>query len=1036
MERNFYVRKLKICFFLAMFLTSFIGFAQESKQVTGKVSDESGSMPGVTVQVKGSKTATMTDEKGNYSIQVTDQNSIIEFSSLGYQRHEEKVGKRNVVDVKLVMSLNSLNEVVVVGYATQKKINLTGAVDNINLDDVKDRVLTDASQILQGKSSGVLITQISGQPGRDQAELRIRGVSSLDNNNNPLVIIDGVESSLGDVNPNDIASISVLKDAAAASIYGNRAAGGVLIVTTKVGKKGLEVYYVGTVSMQEATRIPKSLSPLDFAIANNEGRLNSGLPVAYSAEDIQNYTEAILPEYQGVDMYKEYVSNGLTQNHYLSARGGLPGKYDFSVSGGYLGQDGILIGTDQKKTSYSANVNTYFLDQKLKVTGRLLGYESKTSELDVSTESVFFSVGSTRPTAFFKSSEGLYAYPAISYSSYKNGGGTFRTYNNLKYQFGLELKPIKSLTWNALYASTGNNLNYTNFSPNLYTAGSVLDGNGIYRPSDVDLRSDYSTRKTFNSTLQYEQSFKKAHQLNLLAGYEAIQYDAGGFGAKGNNLSANLPILALADPASVAAVIIDNSRRTSLSFFGRVNYNYAGKYLFEANIRRDASSRFIKGQQWGTFPSVSAGWIISNESFLKQTNWLDLLKVRISWGQLGNEGIGTNYAASDVLSSGADYNFGRTIVSGSAITLFANRNTTWETTEQFNLGLDLSFLNRFTVNANYFDKKTSNILARITVPPSLGISGTPYQNVGVMTNKGVELGIEFNSNPAKAFKYTINGNMSYQKNKVIDIGPLPFIFHTAVSGFSPPAGVIRSAVGESFGSYFGMVADGIYQISDFNWQNNNDASIAFYDRNFVLKSENADPSGIMKKPMPGDIKFRDLNGDGIINENDKKIIGKPLPDYIYSLNLNGRYKSFEVNVLAQGVFGADAYIMGPGVTPFWNGTGNISPETYTNRWTPDNPSNTWQRLYDDRTRSNLISSYYLQNATYLRIKNVTLGYAFKQKFLDRLKVRSLKLFLTAENLFTITSLSKGFDPEKSFNRITSDFHPQVRTTAFGLNIGL
>jgi len=1009
----------------------------QTKQIEGHITDQNGTpLAGVTVAVKGTTAVALTNEEGDYHIAIPEGGTLLVFTIVGFEPVERAINNNSIINLSMTNSINDLDEVVVVGYATQKKINLTGAVDNINLDDVQDRVLTDASQVLQGKSSGVLITQISGQPGRDQADVRIRGISSIDNNSDPLIIIDGVESTLSDVNPNDIASISVLKDASAASIYGNRAAGGVLIITTKEGRSGLDVNYVGTMSVQEPTRIPEAASSTEFARAYNEGRLNSGLPIGYTDEDIRLFEEAALPEYKGVNLYDEYFSNALTQNHYLSARGGQPGKYDFSISGGYLGQDGILVGTDQRKISYLANINTFFLNGKLKVSGRLLGYERKMNELDKSTEGILQTVGTTRSTAYFKSTGGLYSYPAINYSSYVNGGGTFRSNSNLKYQLGLELKPVESLTWTALYASTGNSLDFTRFSPNQYTAGSVFDEDGVYRPSTINLQRNYSTLGTFNSTLRFDKSFTDVHNFSALAGYEAIEFKTEGFGARGTDLSANLPILSLADPASIAPIDIANAKRTSLSFFGRINYNYDEKYLLEANIRRDGSSRFMAGKRWGTFPSVSAGWVLSKESFLQSADWLDLLKIRGSWGMLGNSGIGTNYAASDVLSAGLDYNFGGTIVPGTAISLLANRNTTWETTEQLNIGIDMSVLNRLSVNVNYFHKETSDILARITIPGSLGISGTPYQNVGTMTNKGIELGIEYTSNPTKAFQYSINGNVSYQKNRVVDLGPLPYIFHSAVSGYAPPAGVIRSIVGESFGSYFGMVADGIYQIEDFNWQNNNDPNIDFYDREFILKENYADPSGIMQNPMPGDIRFKDLNDDGIINDADKQIIGKPLPDYIYSLNLNGRFKNFELNILTQGVLGADAYIMGAMVTPFWNGTGSISKEMYENRWTPDRPNTTWQRLYDDRTRSGLISSYYLQDAAYLRLKNVTLGYSFDSNVLHKLRVKSLKLFLSVENLFTITHLDKGFDPEKSFNRITSDFHPQIRTTSFGLNIGL
>lgn len=1035
MKNGLYTFKISTLYVLLILLNIGPSYSQSTHQVSGIVSYNGSRLPDVTVKVKGQPTSTITDKEGKYQINAPALGTLV-FTNLGYESKEELINNRSQININLLPTEQSINTVVVVGYGTQKKINLTGAVDNVSLKDVEGRVLTDASQILQGKSSGVLLTQISGQPGRDQADIRIRGISSIDNNSAPLVIIDGIESSLKDVNPNDIASISVLKDAAAASIYGNRAAGGVIIVTTKEGSSGLSIDYVGTVSIQEPTRLPVAASPVEFAKAYNEGRLNSQLPIGYTDEDIKNFEEAVLPEFKGVNMYDEYFSNGLTHNHYLSARGGQPNKYNFSLSGGYMNQDGILIGTNQNKISYAANINTFFWDGKMKVSGRLLGYNNNMDELDVATASVLQTIGSMRSTAYFQSTSGLYAYPALSYSSYINGGGTFNKDNNLKYQLNAEINPLEGLVWKSTFANSDNSIDFTRFFPNQYTAGSVFDEEGVYRPSEISQRREYQKQTTLNSTLYYHKIFADKHEFSTLAGYEALAFETSGFGARGNNLSANLPILELADPSSISPVSVSNARRTSLSYFGRLNYNFDERYLLEANIRRDGSSRFLKGKQWGTFKSVSAGWVISKEAFLKHVDWLTLLKLRGSWGTLGNAGIGSNYAASDILSAGLDYTFGGTVVPGTGISLLANRNTTWETTEQLNIGLDFDILNRFLVTANYYRKETRDILARVTIPGSLGISGTPYQNVGTMRNNGYEIGIEYANNTLKEFQYRINGNISYQKNRVVDIGPLPYIFHTASSGYSPPAGIIRSMVGESFGSYFGMVADGIYQINDFNWQENNNESIAFYDRKFTLKEGHANPSGIMPKPMPGDIKFKDLNSDGVINEDDKQIIGKPLPDYIYSLNFNGSYKNFELNILAQGVLGADAYIMGAMVSPFWNGTGSISKELYDNRWTPENPSTTWQRVYDDRTRSNLISSYYIQDAAYLRIKNVTLGYSFPKDLLSRLKVKSLKAFITVENLLTISALSKGFDPEKGFNRITSDFHPQVRSTAFGLNIGL
>ncbi len=1031
-------RFLLVCCVLAFCLDQL--YAQKTPTVSGLIISQKTTQPlaGVTIAIKDGKAKAVSDSTGRFSIPVNSLiNDVLIFSYVGFESQEIKINKRSFINIVLAEKARALDEVIVVGYGRQKKINLTGAVDNVTLSDVDDRVLTNASQILQGKVPGLTIVQNSGQPGQDAAQIRIRGVSSIENNNDPLVIIDGVQGELTDVNPNDIESMSILKDAAAASIYGNRAAAGVIIITTKTGASTFGVNYIGTVSMQQPTALPKSVNAATYARLYNEAAKSSGSTIGFTDEQIAKYDQGTDPEYMGTNWYDKYVTNAFMHNHYLGLKGGEPNKYRYSLSGGYLDQDGILVGTGSRKVNYLANVTGFLYNRKLQLNAVLSGYDANDRELFDPTPSVLQQVGNNRPVAYFKSSEGLYSYPARYLGAKELGAGITRGRNNFKYQLGVQVQPLKWITLNVNYANNTYNSDYLRYVPNYSTAAGIQDGEGTKQQSEINIQTQKSTLKTFNSTLQLQKSWKQ-HNFSLLGGFEAIEYTINSTNVSGSKLSSNQPVLAYADPSTIVVKPATIAERASLSVFSRFNYNYDEKYLFEANLRRDGSSRFLKGNQWGNFPSFSAGWVISKEKFMEGNRIFNLLKLRGSWGRLGNEGIQTFYAASDVLASGNNYSFGGIVVPGTATALLANRNTTWETTEQTNIGLDAGIMNRWNITANYFYKKTYDVLARVTVPLSLGTSANnPYQNIGTVENKGVELGIQYNNDPKHAFTYTVNVNLTWLKNRVVDLGKLEYIFHNdLITGYAPPSGIIRSAVGQPFGSYYGLIAEGIYQLSDFTWQNNSDPNIPYYDRQFVLNSKLPDPSGVMSKPVPGDIKFKDRDGNGMITDDDKTFIGKSQPAYVYSLGFNARYKNFELNLLAQGVLEADSYLMGAMVSPFWNLSGNLSKDMANSRWTPENPSSKYQRLYIDRNRNNIISSYYIQNAAYLRVKNLMLGYSLPPKMLAPYKIKTLKVFATVENLLTFSGFDNGFDPEKSFNRITSDFYPQVRTYAFGINVGL
>lgn len=1009
-------------------------------QVKGRVVDADNHEPlaGVNVVIAGTSSGTITNVDGVYSVSATKDATLV-FSFVGYSSQEVAVGSQKTIDVQLHTDVETLNEIVVVGYGTQKKANVTGAAETVDLDGINSRAITNSGQILQGKVAGVQIVQNSGQPGQDDATIRIRGVSSLDNNNAPLVIIDGVQGELGDVHPNDIASMSVLKDASSAAIYGSRASAGVILIETKRGKNALRINYTGSVSLQTPTALPDVVNAATYAELLNEGRANSGYPAKYTDEEIALYRSGDDPQYSSTDWYDEYFSPAVMQNHYLNLSGGEYGQYNFSVSGGYLNQDGVLYGTDAKKLTYRVALNTYFLDKKLKVGALINGYDKDENELTSSSTTILAAAATTAPTAFFKSldtltGETLYGYGGRYFAMKDAGGGITRDRSNIKYQLDAQLEIIKGLKARVLYGKTSYEYHYVRLVPSVSIAGNVFDGEGSITQSSLETTDTRNTQGTLFSTLTYDRSWGD-HSLMAMLGFEQQEFISTTTDASISYLLANKPVFALGDP-STRYVSGDAYEYATRSGFARINYSYKDRYLLEGNLRRDGSSRFADGHRWGSFPSVSAGWRVSDEKFMAPVTWIKDLKVRVSLGQLGNQNIGEYYASYDRLDPDENYTFGGTLVSGTGTTVLANRNVTWETSTQKDVGLEGSMLNgRFTFTLDYFHRKNEDLLLRLSLPGSLGMGSNtpPYQNVGTMINRGAEVTLGYKG-AVEDIHYDISVNTAYNKSRVENIGTLDYLAHDdIVSGYSPPSGIIRSYVGEQFASYYGYVAEGIYQVDDFTWQDDSDPNIDFDDRVFVLKDGLADPEGIMADPAPGDIKFKDRDSDGEITEDDETIIGNSQPKWTFSLNFNATYKDFFFSLLAQGVANTDAYLIGSLITPFWNGTGPISQEMADHRWTPEHPSTTQQRLYSDTQRANIISSYYIQDASYLRIKNIKLGYKLPTTRFGFATDVDAQVFASVENAFTFTSFT-GFDPERTYNKITGDFHPQIRIYTLGVNV--
>ena len=717
------------------------------------------------------------------------------------------------------------------------------------------------------------------------------------------------------------------------------------------------------------------------------------------------------------------------QNHYLSLRGGEK-NYKFSNSVGYKDQDGILAGTSSKRLSYNSNLNGSFVKNKVRVNLGLVGYSEKGKELISPTSTALAEISGSLPTAFIQSIDtltgdpNLYSYPGRFLGAMNLGGGIENKLNSLNSRASVEIEPVKGLIGKILLGNNKLKTDYVNFTPRFYTSGTYEETAINLRESSLEKRNSQSDLNTFLATLEYALK-KNKHDFKFLAAHERLEmiysYDAGSV----KNLSSNQPIFNYGDPTSPFLSSAGNETATA-SFFGRVNYSYAGKYLLELNMRRDGSSRFADGSKWGNFPSISGGWRISEEEFFKGIKKDVYLKLRGSWGRLGNQNIFTQYAFADQMSGSEYYAFGNAIVPGRGTIILANKDTRWETTEQFDAGLDMILWNRWNITFDYFNKKTYDILARVTIPPSLGVSVLPYQNIGNMVNKGVEMSIGYNA-PIKADKinYGFTVNASYITNKLTSLGGLSYVDHSTTN---------RSVVGEPFSSFYGYKVDGIYQVSDFTWQNNSDPAVPHASRTYLLKSGMPNVSGVMTSPAPGDIKISDVKNDGVINADDKTLIGNPIPKFQYSFTANISYKNFGLNVIGQGTGRTDAYMNGNLIAPYFNTTGPLLTSMVTDRWTFDNPSDKYQRIYVDKGRDALITSYNIYNASYFRLKSVQLSYTLKSSFTKKFDVSRCRLFFNAENLFLISDFPEGFDPERRSTNVTAAFHPQVATYSLGLNL--
>lgn len=971
---------------------------QQSTRISGKIVDKNGEpIIGANVLEKGTTNGTITNIDGRFELTV--QKKAIVVSYIGYITKEVTVSGRNMT-ITLEEDSKALEEVVIVGFGTQKKVNLTGSVSSVDQEKLAGVPATNVTSMLQGKLPGVAITQTSGLPGRENTSIRIRGVGTM-NNAAPMVLVDGLEASMDDVNPNDIESISVLKDAAAASIYGTRAANGVILVTTKRGKSGKPTLtYNGYVGFQQAIQLPEHLSSAEYAELYNEGLKNEGASPAYSTEDIEKYRNGSDPyNYPNTDWMDALLQgSGFTHNHNLSINGGTEATR-YAVSLGYYNQEGLTKHTDYDRYNLRFNIDTNINDRIS------FGVSSSVSYREINVPTTPYA-NSNDMSQFFRQANRI---PNTYVNQYEDGsfgrhidgnpiawieaGGKATSHytHALGSVFG-EIKLMDGLTLKGIMgADYSIDEGKTHILEITYANGSVQGPNSV---------SDYWARTstiTLQALLNYEKTFGK-HGVKAMAGVsrEAYRYHTTSAYRK------NFPSNALTELNAGSTDGWSNSG-SSLdsnigSYFGRVNYDYAGRYLFEANVRADGSSKFAAGHRWGVFPSFSAGWRISEESFMKKVEWLDNLKLRASWGKLGNHRT-SDYQYIATITLGKNYPFGGSISDGAAQTTANNENITWETTTEFDFGVDFGMRNGLlTFSADYYNRYTDNILTVVPVTYIYGLSA-PVSNAGAMRNKGFEFSIGHQYSIGK-FNYNLDGYIAFNKNKVEKYP-------------NPSKGDYIQMEGEAWNSFYGYECIGIFGSDE--------------------EAANSPTQSSLVKA--GDLKFKDQNGDGVINADDRVVLGNTIPNITYGFNIGLNYQGFDVSAAFQGA--ADVYRTMDRETMWGFIDGANASKRHLDRTIVENGVVThygkYPRVLITQSQNRVMSSFLAMDASYLRLKNLQVGYTFPKKWLEPLHIQRARIYASGQNLLTFTSFPKDCDPEVS-NGYAGYSYPQVAIYTFGLDI--
>jgi TonB-dependent starch-binding outer membrane protein SusC len=995
--------------FLLMLACTFI-YAQ--KRVTGSVLDPNNQpVSGATVNVTGTNESTQTDLSGHFSINVPQGRNSLTISFVGNETQVVDISDKTVVSVSLKTNNNPLEGVVVVGYGTQRRSDVTGAIGTVSAKEIADEPVLQVGQALQGKVAGLQISQNSGAPGSGLL-IRVRGTGTV-NNAEPLYVVDGNPNvNPLDISPDQIESIQILKSASAAAIYGAQGANGVVLITTKQGRAGksqLDINY--SRGWQQIQRYFPVTNAREYAILYNEGLKNAGQAPAYPNPDALG---------EGTNWQKEIFQIAPMTDVSVAASGGNESSR-FYFSGGYTDQEGIIKGSSFDRATLRVN-SSHTINKFLKVGQNLSASIARYSNIS---EFNFGSIlGSTltanpdipvrKPDGTFGISTGSLNSQNVAATLYYNNNDTRRPVANGNAY--LDFTPIKNLVFRSQYNFNIGFSENKSFSPQWRI--SPQQGNDVAQLTENTSKfREYS----WANTLTYQRSVGQ-HSFDVLAGITNQESFSQNILAHGRGLpeaateNENLRYLNLA---------ISNYNATGgagewgiLSYLGRINYNYASKYFATVNFRADGSSRFGENNKWGYFPSFSLGWKLSEENFMEDITWMDNLMVRAGWGSLGNQGSLPNYAFANLVTPNINYAFGNAVVRGQAPTTVGNPDLKWESTKETNLGFDFSgFAGKVTASFDWYRKKTTDMLLRVPLVGYTGITadGAPFVNGGSILNKGVEIQLGYDKRATTGINYNISANVAFNKNNVLEVSNTG----TAIQQFISFVGLVNSTqVGAPIASFFGWTTDGIFQSQD-------EVAKHAYQSNGTA---------------PGDWRFRDLDGNDTINALDQTVIGNPWPKATFGLTGGISYKNIDFRLQLQGTYGNDIFqgfkFRTEGAN-FFNYTKNV----WDNRWTGPNTSNSMPRLTTSDPNNNMRSStYYVEDGSYLRVRNIQLGYRIPSSVSH---LRSARIYASVQNAFTFTKYS-GFDPEIGTNSANNPLYigidetnyPLPRIYTIGLNIGL
>lgn len=1028
-------------------------FAQQ-KTLTGTIVGEDGSpIPGVTVVVKGTFTGTITDMDGKFSFAVPADAAALSISYIGMKNQDITIGNQTNFNITLVSDVVGIDEVVVVGYGTRKKEEITGSISTVSEKQMKISTAPSVVSRMQGLVSGVTITSANVPGG--QPTIRIHGIGTV-NDPNPLYVIDGVPVGPGNnINPNDVESISVLKDASSAAIYGSRGANGVILITTKHGRANQEpsITFSARTGLSQASNQYDMLNTAEYGQAvwlqaknlgnsPNSSQYGKGanpvipdyiLPAGTKEGDpsvapaLYNY-----PDYQiykanklGTNWFDEIYRTGIIQEYDLSISGG-GAKSTYSLSSNYLDEQGFLINTDFKRYNFRINADTRFGDW-LKVGQSLQAiYINQKGDFGNNGEGNAVSMAyRMQPIVPVYDINGNFAgtrapgtgnaeNPVARLDHAKNNDGKwFRVLGNI---YG-EVNLMKGLTFKSLFGYNIGQWNAKNYTLPTYENAEPNKVAGL----TVD--SNYSILWNWSNTVNYSLNINDIHQINVVLGTEAVQNNYQGMSAGRSQYFAMTPDYMQLDSGELNKVNSGNASSWALfSQFGRANYDLMGKYFMEATVRRDGSSRFGADNRYGIFPAASAAWEISKESFLASSrSWLDMMKVRAGWGRNGNDQIGEYNMYSTFGTNGytAAYNLNGT--TGSAIAGFepstkGNPDVRWETTETVNVGINAAMLkNKLTFAVDVWQRNTSDMLYRLSVPQVMGLAQPPYVNIGKMKNTGVDVEIGYhNTLMAGKLSYAVNATLSHYKNEVVSLSNNL----KEVVGFSTrQVEYTRATTGQAYPMFYGLIVDGIIQ----------------------TPAEAAAAPQFDTYTTVGHYKYRDLNNDGLITmDKDRTFIGDPHPDFTGGLNIDLGYSNFDFNMFFYGSYGNDMINYVSRWIDYGQFVGGLSKDALYDSWTP---TNTGARLpiLDGASRSQEASTAFIEDGSYLRLKTMRLGYTLPKNVLDKVNMKSLRIYLQATNLFTLTKY-KGLDPELDSSGMTMGFDqgswPTPRQITLGLTLGL